>query len=448
MRPKTLNPTKRLDLARNLWQWVPHPTQREWMLDCHPVKVAACGRRWGKTEAAAVDIAACAIAEQGSVQIIVAPTYDQSRLISGTIERLLLSSPITRRRAHIVKTPYPDIRIMGSRIMARTADDDGRNLRGYSADRVIVDEAAYVRDQVVEEVISPMLADRNGKLVMISTPFGKNHFYRAFTRGMEGTDVRCRAFRFPSWANPHISGEYVGYQRSVLTSRQFKVEYEAEFADDEVSVFPWTDIQAAIDDTVPDHHLGQPVYVAGIDWARYSDYTAVALLEVLPDSSPRPARYRIAMLDRFNRMAWQEQVKRVAELLCRYRVRGVAVDQTSVGDPVLEMLRNTLWGVSELDADIEGVVFTSQSKRELIDNLAIRLAHRELLFPSIEQLVRELQFYEYEVTPAGNVRTAARRGGHDDCVCALALALRIAPRYRYGDGMTTSGRVRASVGDW
>ena len=74
---------KRIDLARKFWAWEPHPTQREWLLDEHKVKVAACGRRWGKTEAAAIDVATYAIANNGSVQMIVAPTYDQSNLPKG-----------------------------------------------------------------------------------------------------------------------------------------------------------------------------------------------------------------------------------------------------------------------------------------------------------------------------------------------------------------------------
>lgn len=178
-----MTPAKRIELAAVLFGWTPHPSQREWLLDDHPVKVAACGRRWGKTEAAAVDVATFAAAFDGSVQMIVAPTYDQSKLIARTVEYLLLSNPHTRRHTQITRTPYTEIRFRGSRIMARTADEDGRNLRGHSADRVVVDEAAFVRDEVIEEVIGPMLADRNGQLVMVSTPFGKNHFYRAFVEG-------------------------------------------------------------------------------------------------------------------------------------------------------------------------------------------------------------------------------------------------------------------------
>jgi phage terminase large subunit-like protein len=146
-------------------------------------KVASCGRRWGKTEAAAVDASTFALLRPGSTQMIVSPTYDQSRLIFDTVERLILGSSLTRPVAKVVRTPYPRLTLGKSLIMARTADEDGRNLRGHAADRVIVDEAAYVKEAVIQEVISPMLADRNGELVMISTPFGKNHFYRTYLRG-------------------------------------------------------------------------------------------------------------------------------------------------------------------------------------------------------------------------------------------------------------------------
>ena len=508
MKHSRLSSADRIEVARDLWGWIPHPTQREWLLDEHPVKVAACGRRWGKTEAAAVDVATYAIANNGSVQMIVAPTYDQSKLISGTVERLLLRRDDIRRHTQITRTPYPDIRYRGSRIMARTADEDGRNLRGHAADRVIVDEAAFVRDEVIEEVIGPMLADRNGQLVMISTPFGKNHFYRAFVQGqgemvngkwsmahgdkppeesainhqpltINHSEPRVRSFRFPSWENPHISREYIEYQRAVMADRQFRAEYEAEFIDDQSSVFPWSDIQAAMSalTPVPSPNFGRGVSegrgeggirLAGTDWARYTDYTAVVVAEMVdgewrmangdapPDKSAinhQPSaishlRCRVIALDRFNRMDWHTQVERVCDFLAKHGVIAVAADQTSVGDPVLEILRNSLWGGRETDIAIEGVVFTNQIKRELVDNLAVRLAHREVAIPRDEQLIRELQHYEYELTESGNVRTGARRGYHDDCVMALALALHLAPRYGFVGGFRSSGRTRISARGW
>ena len=496
----------RLCLARLLWRWIPHRTQREWLLDEHPVKVAACGRRWGKTEAAAVDAATYAICRPGSVQMIVSPTYDQSKLIFDTVERLLCGTGLTRKFTKVVRTPYPRITVRGSLVMARTADEDGRNLRGHSADRVIVDEAAYVKDAVIDEVIAPMLADRDGQLVLISTPAGRNHFYRAFMRGLQPTGSapggeresgepvdtgpvvakvmadpnstanRYASFRFPSRLNPHISQSYIEHQRAALTDRQFRVEYEAEFLDDRNAVFPWSDIQNAIyeigslkhpelvegcglgeralrqaqdacvgeaQDAQVDLPAAGDFIVAGVDWARYSDFTAVVIL----DASDAP--FRVLAMDRFHGLPWSAQIERVADLLETQGVSLVLTDQTSVGDPLLEQLRGRLVEGGRSRAEVRGLIFTAQSKRELMDNLVIKLAHGQVKIPNDERLVQELQYFEFEMTPMGNLRMNARTGYHDDLVIALALAALVASADGVGPaGFMTSGTATESGAGW
>jgi len=444
MRP-IITPTDRLAIADELFGWKPHPTQRRWLMDESMVKVAACGRRWGKTESAAVDAAVFALASPGSVQMIVSPTYDQSRLIFDTVERLLLGCSVVRNMTKVTKTPYPRLTINGSLIMARTADEDGRNLRGHSADRVIVDEAAYVRDVVVDEVISPMLADRAGYLVMISTPFGHNHFYRAFISGLQENGVperlvpslseaksgwgdevlssspqnrrTCRSFRFPSWENPYISREYIESQRAVLSPRQFAVEYEAEFMDNASSVFSWEIISSAVElgRDMRCGEIDESFIAAGIDWARYSDYTAV----VIVDAGVYP--HRVISIDRFRGASWQAQVEMIASLLAKHGVAFALTDQTSIGDPLLEQLRRVVYERG-FQTRVEGLIFTNQIKREIVDNLVMKMAGGFIALPSDERLIRELQSFEYELTVAGSVRMNARRGMNDDIVIALALA--------------------------
>lgn len=425
----------RLKLARRFWRWRPHPTQEQWLLCEAKTKVAACGRRWGKTEAAAIDAATMAMQRRNCVQIIVSPTYDQSRLIFDHVERLMLRRRYTREHVKVVRTPYPRLTYGSSLIMARTADEDGRNLRGHSADRVIVDEAAYVRDSVIQEVIRPMLADRDGRLVMVSTPFGKNHFYRAFVRGLENGDDRFASFAFPSVANPHINRAYVEEQRTELTPRQFAVEYEAQFLDDQNSVFAWEDIEAAAD--AGDGEGAFEFVVAGIDWARYRDYTAMVAVGVGDGACS------VVGIDRLNNTNWGGQVRRVIDFLRAHRVSAVLTDQTSIGDPLLEMLKGAVQEAS-LDVAVDGLTFTNQSKREMVDDLALRFAHGTIAIPRDERLMRELQHFEYEVTEAGNVRLSAGSGFHDDLVMALALACRAArPMARSARVLALRGRVAA-----
>ena len=147
------------------------------------IKIAACGRRWGKTEASAYDMAYYFLTEENYSQMIVSPTYDQSKLIFRTLESLLKDM----KNIEIKRSPYSYMKLKNNIITARTADNDGTGLRGNKADRIVVDEAAYIKDAVIYEVISPMLADTNGDLVLISTPFGKNHFYDFYKKGINRT---------------------------------------------------------------------------------------------------------------------------------------------------------------------------------------------------------------------------------------------------------------------
>ena len=206
--------------------------QRQWLLDTSRVKVAACGRRWGKTESEAVDAATWAIVHPGSEQMIVAPTYDQARLIANGVERLLLGSPLLRRRTEVRKTPYPLISIFGSRISARSADDDGRALRGHRADRVIVDEAAFVRDAVISDVVQPMLADSDGR------GYHSQHAVRAeslLARMAAGRRGRaCCHFSFLQWQ----SASAASIEPAAGDTGAFvRAEYLAEFVDDASRVF-------------------------------------------------------------------------------------------------------------------------------------------------------------------------------------------------------------------
>lgn len=69
---------QRLQLAREVWGWTPHPRQHEFFCSAAQVTVAACGRRWGKSECLSLDLASLALAEylagHPCRQLVVAPT--------------------------------------------------------------------------------------------------------------------------------------------------------------------------------------------------------------------------------------------------------------------------------------------------------------------------------------------------------------------------------------
>ncbi len=396
-----------LDLLETLTSWRPHPGQREFMLCNSKIKVAACGRRWGKTQAAAHEAAAIAVARPGCVQTIIAPTYDQSKIIFDAAESVFIEA---KKRIRVTRTPYPKLTAGKSVITARSADGTGFGLRGRSADRIVIDEASYVRDDVITDVISPMLADRDGTLVMLGTPNGRNEFYNCFARG-QTPSPEITSFRYPSVSNPHISGEYIERQRGRMTPARFAAEYEAVFGDSEDAVFPISDIEKA---ELRPHSLPTDApMVAGIDWARRGDYTAICVARTDGET------LEVVFEERFNHLPWSEQVERVSAVLGEYNVIYAAADATGVGDPLLEYLRQ-----SSPTVEIEGFTFTAQSKPALIDSLALSLSKGTVSIPEGGQTASELADYKSERTRSGNLTTNAAAGSHDDTVIALALSLR------------------------
>ncbi len=434
------SPEKVLRFAREQWSWEPHPAQREWMMDTHLVKVAACGRRWGKTESLAVETAALALIYSGIRQVIVAPTLDQARILfERTAELLQDHAEATGARLSMRATPYPRLRINDGEITARSGWRQARSLRGRSAHRIVVDEAAYLNSEVIPQVLMPMLADTEGQLVLLSTPFGMNHFWEWFVRGQSG-DL-CRSFRFPTSSNPSISATFLHSQRQLLTERQFAVEYEAHFVDDAGAVFPQAVIQACVDAQLAQAKPSSAPAVAGLDWGRYRDYTALVVLR------RADSHLQAVHVERLPATSWQTQIERLVRRLTEWGVRTVNCDATGLGDPLAESLQCRLCAEAT-GIVVQPVVFTSAVKRSLIESLALAMEGRRVLIPPHPDLLRELHVFSATCTAHGHVRLQARGSEHDDLVVALALAYRageLTGAAEAGSRWLTSGRQRESA---
>lgn len=441
-----MSPEQRLALAERLWGWEPHPGQREFLtlrLDdgSEPgTLVAACGRRWGKTNALAVDCACRLLTEPDLAQLLVGPTRDQAEGLFEEIAGLLddarerkdvLREFPTLKRLEIKRSPYCHIRVKGVAgrpmiLSARSAGRNGRNLRGKGTTRkqkrfrVVVDEAAYVPDAAIEEAILPMLATvpgGGGQLVMISSPAGRRGaFYKAYQRG-EQQYKRYRSVRLPSSQNPLVDTEYLAEMQADMTDRRFRSEFLAEFVESDGQVFADVEIAAAVldDDSIERSPLPGAVYVAGVDFGRRGDYTVVIVGRVSPWG------IQCVHMARLRGLTWAAQIEQVADVLQAWGVKQVTVDRTGVGDAVAETLNDAII-VMRLACILSEFVFTQVSKRVLVDGLSLALSQKRLQFPGWPDLLGELQAFEVlAVSVTGNERTGAAGDAHDDTVMALGL---------------------------
>lgn len=128
----------------------------------------------------------------------------------------------------------------GSRIIALPGTE--ATIRGYSAPKlVLVDEASRVEDSLFTG-LRPMLATNQGRMVLLTTPYGKRgFFYEAWAHGEGWKRTRITADQCP-----RIDPEWLAEERKIIGEWQYRQEYLCEFVDTDESFFSSDLIEAAL----------------------------------------------------------------------------------------------------------------------------------------------------------------------------------------------------------
>lgn len=279
------------------------------------------------------------------------------------------------------------------------------NLRGAGLDYAVLDEAAYMHPDVWSEVVRPMLLESRGGALFLSTPHGRNWFWRLFVRGQDPAETDWQSFRFPSWANPLVAWDEIQEVRRTTTERTFREEYMAEFLDDSGAVFRGIH-DAATAPRNPSYDRTHR-YVMGVDWGKEQDYTVL----VVVDSDTR----EMVAIDRFNKIDYHLQRARLTALAQKWQPAVIWAEANSIGTPIIEQLQRD-------GLPVRPFMTTARSKPPLIEGLALAIEQHELALLPDDTLLSELASYQLERLPTGRYRYSAPAGMHDDTVIATALA--------------------------
>jgi len=119
-----------------------------------------------------------------------------------------------------------------------------KTVRGFSgADLLVVDEAARVDDGLYYAV-RPMLAVSGGRLMMLSTPFGKRGvFYEEWT---SEAGAGWERYEVPASQCPRIPASFLAEERLALGPWWYAQEYECRFMDVNDQIFPTEAVDRAM----------------------------------------------------------------------------------------------------------------------------------------------------------------------------------------------------------
>lgn len=384
----------------------------------HPAKRKTCamGRRYGKTILGLV-VTANVLRQHGR-SAWVTPTYKNGR----PLWRAMVAAFAPLRAKGIVDISISERTITTKRggFFGMYSADNIDSMRGEWFHVVVNDEAAKLSEEARYDVIDPLVADSDGEIIDISTPYGRNWFWKEFIAGQQGNEERV-SFTAPTSANPmpNIQKAF-RLAKERLPERTYRQEWLAEFVEGEGLVFRNIAACMKAPPSTPEAHRGHRI-IAGCDWAKQNDYTAFSFgcvdCQVEVDK------------DRFNQIDYAFQVQRLQALCEKWQPMAVLTEINSIGTPVFEQ-------VERLGLPVVAFETTASSKPPLIESLALCIEKTEWQFLDDRIWTLELEAYERQVSAnTGRSTYGAPEDLHDDTVMARALMLWAAHHYAFASSM-------------
>jgi hypothetical protein len=286
--------------------------------------------------------------------------------------------------------------------------DNPENIEGFGYDMAFLNEAGIIlKNQYLwNNAIRPMLWDYECQVIIGGTPKGKGVFYELYQRGLDPKQDNFASFKFSTFDNPYVQKQEILEDMKSMPERVIQQEIYAEFLDDTGVVFSGIKNVAVLQ---PEEPKRDHIYVIGCDLARLQDYTVLTVYD-------RQNNHQVYQM-RFHQLEWGFQKQKIADLSRKYNNALVKLDSTGIGDPIYDDLLR-------MNVPVEGVKFTNETKKNLIEKLAswIELGYVKML--NVEETINELNSFTYDISEkSGRVMYSAPIGFHDDIVISHALAI-------------------------
>jgi len=221
---------------------IPDDWQRQVLRSESKRLLLLCSRQVGKSQTSACLTLHTAIYQAPALVLLLSPSLRQSQELFRKVLDVygLLDHTVPADQESALRLELTN----GSRIVSLPGREE--TVRGFSgAKLLVIDEASRVADSLYYSV-RPMLAVSGGRIVCLTTPFGKRGFFhKEWTEGQGWERVKITADQCP-----RISKEFLAEEQATMPANVFASEYMCEFCDTEDSVFAYADVMNAMDNTV------------------------------------------------------------------------------------------------------------------------------------------------------------------------------------------------------
>lgn len=343
------------------------------------------------------------------------PTLAQSRRIFRQVcDFLNGSGAIIGANAQLLEIQF----VNGSEIIFKSAEQR-ESLRGYTVTGLlVVDEAAYIDDEIFP-IVYPMADAKGAPMLIISTPlFMSGEFYNLYMRGLEDND-RIKTYDWSKYdTSVFLPADKLEYYRQTVSRPKFQTEYLGEFLADGMGL-----LFQGLENVITKEIGEGPVVYCGIDFGTGSekDYTVLSVIDNRGD---------MVELHRTNNLTPTQQVDwlcgLILDLKSRKEIKCILCEWNSIGSVYIDMMRKRLIGLP-----IQNWVTSNKSKQDLVTMMQVAIENGYCHLLSEPNLISEMLHYQADI----NVKTKTvtyngAKGYNDDTVIATMLAY-----YAYKQGM-------------
>jgi phage terminase large subunit-like protein len=353
--------------------------QQEVFKNTHRFKVVAAGRRCGKSRLSAVSLLIEALnCPEGSAVMYIAPTLGQARSILWDLlhdigRPVIKSSHVNNLEITLVN---------GRKILVRGADNPD-SLRGVSLTYVVLDECAFIKQDIWEKVIRASLSDKKGRALFISTPSGRNWFYDIFNLGKD-VDEEWKSWHFTTQDNETIDPKEIEAAKRTLSSFAFKQEYLSSFDTAGADVFKEEWFK-----TAKEPQYGS--YIVAIDLAGFEevgknagaskkrlDETAIAVVKLKDNGDWWVAKIQHGRWD------IRETAVNILKVIRDYQPTALGIERGALKNAVLPYL-NDLMRKNNIYSHIQDLTHGNKKKTDrVVWSLQGRMEHGRVSFNESE----------------------------------------------------------------
>ena len=375
--------------------------------------VARWSRQCGKTIFAEIMLIEY-LCKPNTFNAYISPTFSQGKKVYSEITQLLEGSGI------IKKANAADLKIetvYGSTLKFFSMESP-TSIRGNTVSGLLVmDEAAFFPIQLSDgqdpyyNVIFPIIKARKPKVLVISTPCGRQGMYHDLYMKAYNGEKGYYQLTATIYDDDLITPEEIEDLKKGYPPLAFKQEFEVEFLDNALTVFP--NFENCFDGV----WNGGKCWI-GIDPSSVGeDNTIVSVVN--REGQVRQHKVEGTLDQKYNK---------ISQLINSYNPVATYIENNSIGEVMANEIRKKL----HRKANFYTFTTTNDSKKQYISLLSVAIANSEIHFEKANTLLySELSTFTFQLTKGGNITYAARTGFHDDTVTSLGVCLQCRQDFQY-----------------